>query len=101
MTGVGQKSPAGELTGASSLRGSGHGSPMLARSDAQMSFGSSRADASSRLRPSAVSIGHPSLTFGLLTPLSPSPTIVASPHFGANGQPCSLKSQPCAAVGLA
>src|SRR5690606_19176505 len=101
MTGVGQKSPAGELIGASSLRGSGHGSPIRARSDTQMSFGSSRFDAMSRLKPSAVSIGHPSFTFGLLTPFSPSATILALPQLGANGQPCSLKTQPCAAAGLA
>ena len=86
---------AGELMGASSRRGSGHGSLLLARSDAQMSFGSPfRFDANSRLKPSAVSIGHPSLTPGLLTPFSPSATSLASPQAGANGQPCSLNSQP-------
>src|SRR5690606_2954547 len=97
-TGVGQRSPAGELTGASSLRGSGQGSPMLARSETQMSFGSSRLDANSRLSPSAVSIGQPSFTFGLLTPFSPCATTLGFPQSGAKGQPCSLKIQPSAAA---
>src|SRR5262245_29893186 len=81
-TGVGQKSATlGMLIGASSLRGASKGELMLARSAAQMSFGSPpRLDANSRLNPSAVSIGQPSAAAGSLTPFS---TFTAVPQVGS------------------
>src|SRR5690349_11072261 len=72
-TGVGQKSADAVLMGAPRLRGVPQGSPMLARSAAQISLPPAvpgRFDANNKLSPSAVSMGQPSPKPGTLTSLT-------------------------------
>src|ERR1051325_9872705 len=71
-TGVGQKSAEDGLMGAPRLRRAPQGDPRSARSAAQTSLPPAvpgRFDAINRLRPSALSMGQPSLKPGTLTSL--------------------------------
>src|SRR5690242_14243164 len=103
-TGVGQKSALGELMGAPRLRGVPQGSPMLARSAAQISLPPvvpGRFDASIKLRPSALSMGQPSANPGTLTSLTSVAVLKSALAPGCGGPPALAEALRTARSALA